>query len=218
MGSPRPQTSRNKRACLPTAGAPSVPDCSGSGSAGEEEREVASAMSGVLCPCAAEHRLRVPAPRGSHVTERPLLSPPARHRRRGDGGPKPTLFLFPGPPARPPIEGVTSARSLKSSRLFLHDRAQREAARTPALSRGAWDAPRGVNITDPQTDVARAARARAAMCVRSVDDQGVLQFTLILAAGCVLHRRTSRVIHRQELSFFGNTFACCLFLCRSSDE
>ena len=37
------------------------------------------------------------------------------------------------------------------------------------------------------------------MCVRSVDDQGVLQFTLILAAGCVLHRRTSRVIHRQEL-------------------
>ena len=37
------------------------------------------------------------------------------------------------------------------------------------------------------------------MCVRNVDDQGVLQFTLILAAGCVLHRRTSRVIHRQEL-------------------
>ena len=37
------------------------------------------------------------------------------------------------------------------------------------------------------------------MCVRNVDDQGVLQFTLLLAAGCVLHRRTSRVIHRQEL-------------------
>ena len=36
----------------------------------------------------------------------------------------------------------------------------------------------------------------AAMCVRSVDDQCVLQFTLVLAAGCVLHRRTSRVIHR----------------------
>ena len=54
-------------------------------------------------------------------------------------------------------------------------------------------------MTDPQTGVARAAKARAAMCVRNVDDQGVLQFTLILAAGCVLHRRTSRVIHRQEL-------------------
>ena len=73
---------------------------------------------------------------------------------------------------------------------------------------GAENAPRGVDITDPQTDVARAARARAAMCVRSVDDQGVLQFTLILAAGCVLHRRTSRVIHRQELSqFVGNWLA-----------
>ena len=61
------------------------------------------------------------------------------------------------------------------------------------------NAPRFVSTTDPQTDVARAAKARAAMCVRSVDDHGVLQFTLILAAGCVLHRRTSRVIHRQEL-------------------
>ncbi len=38
------------------------------------------------------------------------------------------------------------------------------------------------------------------MCVRKADDHCVLQFTLIHAAGCVLHRRTSRVIHRQELS------------------
>ncbi|KAA0708118.1 hypothetical protein E1301_Tti022007 [Triplophysa tibetana] len=38
------------------------------------------------------------------------------------------------------------------------------------------------------------------MCVQSVDDRCVLQFTLVLAACCVLHRRTSRVIHRQELS------------------
>ena len=42
--------------------------------------------------------------------------------------------------------------------------------------------------------------ARAAMCVRNADDHCVLQFTLILAVGCVLHRRTSRVIHRRELS------------------
>ena len=42
--------------------------------------------------------------------------------------------------------------------------------------------------------------ARAAMCVQNADDHCVLQFTLIIAAGCVLHRRTSRVIHRQELS------------------
>ena len=31
----------------------------------------------------------------------------------------------------------------------------------------------------------------------------VLQFTLIIAAGCALHRRTSRVIHRIELYFLG---------------
>ena len=37
------------------------------------------------------------------------------------------------------------------------------------------------------------------MCVRDVDVQCVLQFTLINAAGCALHRRTSRVIHRLEL-------------------
>ena len=45
------------------------------------------------------------------------------------------------------------------------------------------------------------------MCVQSADDHCVLQFTLILAAGCVLHRRTSRVIHRQELSGF--FLRCC---------
>lgn len=38
------------------------------------------------------------------------------------------------------------------------------------------------------------------MCVQGVDVQCVLQFTLILAASCALHRRTSRVIHRIELS------------------
>ena len=52
---------------------------------------------------------------------------------------------------------------------------------------------------DPQTGVAPREDAGAAMCVRSVDDQCVLQFTLVHAAGCVLHRRTSRVIHRREL-------------------
>lgn len=37
------------------------------------------------------------------------------------------------------------------------------------------------------------------MCVQDVDARCVLQFTLIHAAGCALHRRTSRVIHRLEL-------------------
>lgn len=42
----------------------------------------------------------------------------------------------------------------------------------------------------------------AAICVQDIDVQCVLQFTLIHAAGCALHRHTSRVIHRQELSCF----------------
>ena len=39
----------------------------------------------------------------------------------------------------------------------------------------------------------------AAICVQDVDVQCVLQFTLIHAASCALHRRTSRVIHRSKL-------------------
>ena len=47
----------------------------------------------------------------------------------------------------------------------------------------------------------------AAICVQNVDVQCVLQFTLIHAAGCVLHRRTSRVIHRLKLSFRSFAFS-----------
>ena len=38
----------------------------------------------------------------------------------------------------------------------------------------------------------------AAICVQKVDVQCVLQFTLLLALSCVLHRLASRVIHRRE--------------------
>lgn len=41
-----------------------------------------------------------------------------------------------------------------------------------------------------------------AICVRGVNDRCVLQFTLILASGCALHRRTSLVIHRIDFFFF----------------
>ena len=47
----------------------------------------------------------------------------------------------------------------------------------------------------------------AAICVQSVDVQCVLQFTLVHAAGCVLHRRTSRVIHRLKLCLLSSFFA-----------
>ena len=45
----------------------------------------------------------------------------------------------------------------------------------------------------------------AAICVQGVDVQCVLQFTLIHAASCALHRRTSQVIHRSKL--FSTFFA-----------
>lgn len=43
------------------------------------------------------------------------------------------------------------------------------------------------------------AGPEAAMCVRKISAQCVLQFTPSLAAGCVLHRPVSRVIHCSEL-------------------
>lgn len=53
-------------------------------------------------------------------------------------------------------------------------------------------------LTDPETGVASGI-PEAAICVQDVDVQCALQFTLIHAAGCALHRHTSRVIHRLEL-------------------
>lgn len=41
----------------------------------------------------------------------------------------------------------------------------------------------------------------AAMCVQVVDAQGVLQFTLVHAVCCALHRHTIRVIHPIPTSF-----------------
>ena len=49
--------------------------------------------------------------------------------------------------------------------------------------------------SDPETDVAPGL-PEAAIRVQNIDAQCVLQFTLLLAASCVLHRRSSRVIHR----------------------
>ena len=46
----------------------------------------------------------------------------------------------------------------------------------------------------------------AAICVQGVDVQCVLQFTLIHAASCALHRRASRVIHRSKL--FSSQIVC----------
>ena len=61
-------------------------------------------------------------------------------------------------------------------------------------------------LADPRTGVAMEGEPpKAAMCVQDIDVQCVLQFTSIHAAGCALHRHTSRVIHRFEFSL------CCSF-------
>jgi hypothetical protein len=57
------------------------------------------------------------------------------------------------------------------------------------------------NSTDPETGLV-SGLPHTAICVQDIDVQCVLQFTLIHAAGCALHRRTNRVIHRLELSFW----------------
>ena len=82
------------------------------------------------------------------------------------------------------------------------------AGRAPAERSGAaagCDHPmRGRSIHEIFNPTLRRAWPRdlpgAAICVQDVDVQCVLQFTLIHAAGCALHRHTSRVIHRLELS------------------
>ena len=51
---------------------------------------------------------------------------------------------------------------------------------------------------DPQTDVATGGPI-AAICVQIVNDQSVVQFTLIHTLCCVLHRRANRVIHCLKL-------------------
>ena len=60
----------------------------------------------------------------------------------------------------------------------------------------------GVRLLNPTLrQVWPRERPGAAMCVQGIDVQCVLQFTLVNAAGCALHRCTSQVIHRSELYF-----------------
>ena len=74
------------------------------------------------------------------------------------------------------------------------------APRAPQLARPRAPCVRLLNPTLRQTWPRE--RPGAAMCVQGIDVQCVLQFTLINAAGCALHRCTSRVIHRSKLYFW----------------
>lgn len=75
---------------------------------------------------------------------------------------------------------------------------RRTAGRPCDSPRRTEDDPCDCCLTDPETGVA-SGNTEAAICVQDVDVQCVLQFTLIHAAGCALHRHTCRVIHRLEL-------------------
>jgi len=76
---------------------------------------------------------------------------------------------------------------------------------------------------DTQTGEAPDRKPGAAMCVQEIRVQCVLQFTLVHAAGCALHRHTSRVIHRPEVWIFvlfslldeqhGEPCCCRRFVC-----
>lgn len=126
-----------------------------------------------------------------------------------------------GPP-RPNREAIAKSRATvpiglerptgnaRASMLEATKRTSRRRRRKRTILHGASDAAATPNATgtktardrrstDPETGVA-SGMPEAAICVQDIDVQCVLQFTLIHAAGCALHRHTSRVIHRLELS------------------
>ena len=79
----------------------------------------------------------------------------------------------------------------------------RSVKRLPRRSGGRGERPKPIPAKKFAKPTLRRAWPRdqpeAAMCVQGVDVQCVLQFTLIHAAGCALHRRASRVIHCPKL-------------------
>lgn len=53
------------------------------------------------------------------------------------------------------------------------------------------------SIVDPQANVAPGI-PEAAICVQVIAAQYILQFAIVIALCCALHRFASRVIHRSE--------------------
>ena len=59
--------------------------------------------------------------------------------------------------------------------------------------------------TDPQTGVV-TEESVTAICVQDIDDQCILQITLIHAVCCALHRLASLVVHRIGLYLYFYVF------------
>lgn len=104
-------------------------------------------------------------------------------------------------PGRKKVRGVQHRRESSRTEPSLHLGRRSQRKKECCLRRpNAWTK----NPREIANPTLRRAWPRdlpgAAICVQDVDVQCVLQFTLIHAAGCALHRHTSRVIHRLELS------------------
>ena len=122
--------------------------------------------------------------RGTRPTR--LARCPRRRRISNGLGESPSAVVW--------IASRTQSQTPIRVRLHLKPRSRRFDYESPRHER---DPLVIVILTDPETGVA-SAETEAAICVQNVDVQCVLQFTLIHAAGCVLHRHTSQVIHRLE--------------------
>jgi hypothetical protein len=65
------------------------------------------------------------------------------------------------------------------------------------LKKRKWTVNDVVSIVDPQANVAPGI-PEAAICVQDIAAQYILQFAIVIALCCALHRFASRVIHRSE--------------------
>ena len=57
-----------------------------------------------------------------------------------------------------------------------------------------------ISIVDPQANVVPGI-PETAICVQVIAAQYILQFAIVIALCCALHRSASRVIHRSEYFF-----------------
>ena len=134
-----------------------------------------------------EHRLAVPRA----LAERPGAAS-SRHPAVATG-----KVSKGGPPPTPQARGACPYRGLGQ------DGTDEHPPLTPRAPQCARPRAPGVRLFNPTLrQVWPRERPGAAMCVQGIDVQCVLQFTLVNAAGCALHRCTSQVIHRSELYFF----------------
>ena len=124
------------------------------------------------------------------------MRPPAGHdRARSTAGPR----LFPGRDCGTRHHAVATAHGRPSGSGVspgLTLRRRRPVLGRPATSQGAPERDR--LTTDTETGVAPGVDPRPQYAFKISMFNVSLQFTLIHAAGCALHRHTSRVIHRLE--------------------